>query len=253
MKNVNFRNVKVFFVDDSGKNEKLVILKDEDSFNEGDSVIVLDIKEYEEITSKLADSENKYEKLQKELVEEKNKIIDSKDDIKKLQDKINKIDNERIAIYKELDYKNKMILAYNVEMNKSIFNAIENVIDEAQRNINERNLELVSEINKNIEKTKTEVNERNRVIAYNINKTVEETNDEIRKTSLLKMLLYKNKINLKVPTNDIIKPFEFNFDPNELLSSKNLQLDTNEIIKNIIPKLPKSFPKYIESLDDKDD
>ena len=38
----------------------------------------------------------------------------------------------------ELDYKNKMILAYNVELNKSILNAINVVIDEARDNINRR-------------------------------------------------------------------------------------------------------------------
>ena len=66
--------------------------------------------------------------------------------------KIAKIDDERVAIFKELDYKNRMILAYNVELNKSILNAINVVIDEARDNINRRNAQLAEGLEKSIEK-----------------------------------------------------------------------------------------------------
>lgn len=39
-----------------------------------------------------------------------------------------------------------MILAYNVELNKSILNAINVVIDEARDNINKRNAQLVEDL-----------------------------------------------------------------------------------------------------------
>ncbi|WP_409200742.1 hypothetical protein [Methanobrevibacter sp. DSM 116169] len=240
MKDSKIRTVKVLNTNESKKH---IILEDDDSFDENDSVVVLDINDYEKLKSKADEFENKFNNLQSELLDEKNKI-------QNLQDKINSIDDERVDIYKELDYKNKMILAYNVEMNKTVYDIVETVIDEARRNINERNFELVNEINKNIDKSKIEVNERNKAIAFDINKTVDEINEEIRNTNVFKMMLYKNKINLKVSTNDLIKPFEFDFDPNDLISSKNLELDTNEIIKKVNTKLPQHFSKYIESSDD---
>ena len=102
-----------------------------------------------------------------------------------------------------------MILAYNVELNKSILNAINVVIDEARDNINKRNAELVAGLEKSIEKSKHEVNEKNRAIAYEIQTTVEDMNEQIRNTSTLKMVLNKRKINLRVPVDDLLKPFEF--------------------------------------------
>jgi tetrahydromethanopterin S-methyltransferase subunit G len=252
MKDDKLRLVKIF-----NKNSKIednstkcAILKDEDSFKDGDSVVVLDIDEYQKIKSKLSDFESKINDFKTELLDEKNKVIDSKEEIQELNNKINKIDNERVAIYKELDYKNKMILAYNVEINKSVFDAIEKVIEEAKNNINEQNLKIVNDINRAIDKTKIEVNERNKAIAFDINRTVDEINEEIKNTNVFKMMFYKDKINLKVPTNDLIKPFEFDFDINELISSKKLELDASEIIKNVMPKIPKPFSKYIESSED---
>jgi len=244
--------VEIFKKDENSFN-KCVILEDDDSFNEEESVVLLSLEDHEKFESKLSELENKISLLQNELLDEKNNLLESKNEIQELQSKITQIDNERIEIYQELDYKNKIILAFNVEMNKTVFDVVDKVIDEARMSINERNLELVNEINKSIEKTKIEVNERNKAIAYDINKTVDETNEEIRKTNIFKMMLYKNKINLKVSTNDLIRPFEFQFDPNELISSKALELDSSEIIKKVMPKLPEPFKKYIETSNNKDD
>ena len=72
-------------------------------------------------------------------------------------------------------------------------------------------------------------------------------NEEIRNTSTLKMVLNKRKINLRVPTDDLLKPFEFDFDVEQLLSGQALELDAAEILKEVMPKLPEPFSKYIET------
>ena len=143
-----------------------------------------------------------------------------------------------------------MILAYNVELNKSILNAINVVIDEARDNINKRNAELVAGLEKSIEKSKHEVNEKNRAIAYEIQTTVEDMNEQIRNTSTLKMVLNKRKINLRVPVDDLLKPFEFDFDAEQLLAGQALELDAAEILKEVMPKLPEPFSKYIDTLEE---
>ena len=186
----------------------------------------------------------------KEQLTDKEELIKAKDEIHELNKKITKIDDERVAIFKELDYKNKMILAYNVELNKSILNAINVVIDEARDNINKRNAELAAGLEKSIEKSKQEVNEKNKAIAYEINSTVEDMNDQIRNTSTLKMIMNKRRINLRVPTDDLLKPFEFDFDVEQLLSGQALELDAAEILKEVMPKLPEPFSKYIDTLEE---
>ena len=75
-------------------------------------------------------------------------------------------------------------------------------------------------------------------------------NEQIRNTSTLKMILNKNKINLRVPTDDLLKPFDFNFDVNQLLSGQALELDAAEILKEVMPKLPEPFSKYIDTIEE---
>ena len=186
----------------------------------------------------------------KEQLTDKEELLKAKDEIHELNKKITKIDDERVAIFKELDYKNKMILAYNVELNKSILNAINVVIDEARDNINRRNALLVKDLEKSIEKSKHDVNEKNKAIAYDIKSTVEDMNEQIRNTSTLKMILNKNKINLRVPTDDLLKPFDFDFDVEQLLSGQALELDAAEILKEVMPKLPEPFSKYIDTIEE---
>ena len=188
----------------------------------------------------------------KEQLSDKDELLKAKDEIHELNKKITKIDDERVAIFKELDYKNRMILAYNVELNKSILNAINVVIDEARDNINRRNAQLAEGLERSIEKSKHEVNEKNKAIAYDIKTTVEDMNEQIRNTGTIKMILNKHKINLKVPVDDLLKPFEFDFDAEQLLAGHALELDASEILKEVMPKLPEPFSKYIDTLDDED-
>ena len=260
--------------------QKQVSLKKEDPFEDDDLVKVLSQEDYQ----KLIDNQFSDERLDEfyhiieakdaEIKELKNQIqtlkssffddVDSlkdeliyKDELMKAKDEIHelnkenkKINDERVAIFKELDYKNKMILAYNVELNKSILNAINVVIDEARENINRRNELLISDLTKSVEKAKHDVNEKNKAIAYDIKSTVEDMNEQIRNTSTLKMILNKNKINLRVPTDDLLKPFDFNFDVNQLLSGQALELDAAEILKEVMPKLPEPFSKYIDTIEE---
>ena len=260
--------------------QKQVSLKKEDPFEDNDMVKVLAQEDYEKlldnqfsdekldefyhtIEAKDAEIATLKEQIQtlkgsffddvgslKDQLSDKEELLKAKDEIHELNKKITRIDDERVAIFKELDYKNKMILAYNVELNKSILNAINVVIDEARDNINRRNALLVKDLEKSIEKSKQEVNEKNKAIAYDIKSTVEDMNEQIRNTSTLKMILNKNKINLRVPTDDLIKPFDFDFDVEQLLSSQALELDASEILKEVMPKLPEPFSKYIDTLDD---
>ena len=131
--------------------QKQVSLKKEDPFEDNDLVKVLTQSDYEKlldnqfsdakldefyhtIEAKDAEIATLKEQIQtlkasffddvdslKEQLTDKEELIKAKDEIHELNKKITKIDDERVAIFKELDYKNKMILAYNVELNKSIF------------------------------------------------------------------------------------------------------------------------------------
>ena len=131
-----------------------------------------------------------------------------------------------------------------------VLNAINVVIDEARENINRRNSLLVTDINRSIDKARQDVNEKNKAIAYDIKSTVEDMNEQIRNTSTLKMVLNKKKINLRVPTDDLLKPFEFNLNLDQLLSGQALELDAAEILKEVMPKLPEPFSKYIDTMED---
>ena len=260
--------------------QKQVSLKKEDPFEDNELVKVLTQKEYEALVENqfsdeklnefdqiLQEKDGEISVLQdqiqtlkgsffddvdslKEQLTEKEELIKAKDEINELNKKITRIDDERVAIFKELDYKNRMILAYNVELNKSILNAINVVIDEARDNINRRNAMLVADLERSIEKSKHEVNEKNKAIAYDINATVEDMNEQIRNTSTLKMILNKKNINLRVPTDDLLKPFDFDFDVEQLLSGQALELDAAEILKEVMPKLPEPFSKYIDTIED---
>ena len=260
--------------------QKQVSLKKEDPFEDDDLVKVLSQKEYNDLIDKqvsddklkeydeiikqkdeeIAELNNQIEALKgsffddvgslKDQISEKDELIKAKDEIHDLNNQIKEINDERVAIFKELDYKNKMILAYNVELNKSILNAINVVIDEARDNINKRNAILIDDLNKSVEKARSDVNEKNKAIAYDINSTVEDMNEQIRNTSTLKMVLNKKKINLRVPTEDLLKPFEFDFDVDKLISGQALELDAAEILKEVMPKLPEPFSKYIDTLDE---
>ena len=260
--------------------QKQVSLKKEDPFEDDDLVKVLSQKDYEKLIdnqfsderldefyhiiegkdAEIEELKNQIQTLKgsffddvdslKEQLTDKEELLKAKDEIHELNKKITKIDDERVAIFKELDYKNRMILAYNVELNKSILNAINVVIDEARENINKRNALLVKDLEKSIEKSRQEVNEKNKAIAYDIKTTVEDMNEQIRNTSTLKMILNKKKINLRVPTDDLLKPFEFDFDVDQLLSGQALELDAAEILKEVMPKLPESFSKYIDTIED---
>ena len=260
--------------------QKHVSLSKDDSFEDGELVKVLSCDEYDELVNNQLSNEkiNEFNNIIDQKDEEiaklkdqiqtlknsffndvdslkdqfsnKDELVKAKDEIYELNNEIKKINDERVAIFKELDYKNKMILAYNVELNKSILNAINVVIDEARENINRRNSLLIKDLEKSIEKTKHEVNEKNKAIAYEIKSTVEDMNEQIRNTSTLKMLLNKKKINLRVPTDDLLKPFDFDFDVDSLLSGQALELDAAEILKEVMPKLPEPFSKYIDTLDE---
>ncbi len=260
--------------------QKQVSLKKEDPFEDNELVKVLAQKDYQDlIENQISDEklnefnqtiqekdeliETLQEQIQalkgsffddvdslKEQLTDKEELLKAKDEIHELNKKITKIDDERVAIFKELDYKNKMILAYNVELNKSILNAINVVIDEARDNINRRNVALVEGLEKSIEKSKHEVNEKNKAIAYDIRATVEDMNEQIRNTSTLKMILNKKNINLRVPIDDLLKPFDFDFDVEHLLSGQALELDASEILKEVMPKLPEPFSKYIDTIEE---
>ena len=260
--------------------QKQVSLKKEDPFEDDDLVKVLSQKDYQKlvdnqfsderldefyhtIEAKDAEIKELEEQIQtlkssffedvdslKDEVNYKDELLKAKDEIHELNKENKQINDERVAIFKELDYKNRMILAYNVELNKSILNAINVVIDEARDNINRRNALLISDLNRSVEKAKHDVNEKNKAIAYDIKSTVEDMNEQIRNTSTLKMILNKKKINLRVPTDDLLKPFDFDFDVNQLLSGQALELDAAEILKEVMPKLPEPFSKYIDTLEE---
>ena len=243
--------------------QKQVSLKKEDPFEDDDLVKVLSQEDYQKLIdnqfsderldefyhiieakdAEIKELENQIQTLKSSFFDDVDSLKDEliyKDELMKAKDEIHELNKENKKINDESDYKNKMILAYNVELNKSILNAINVVIDEARENINRRNEMLISDLTKSVEKAKHDVNEKNKAIAYDINSTVE----------ALKMILNKNKINLRVPTDDLLKPFDFDFDVNQLLSGQALELDAAEILKEVMPKLPEPFSKYIDTIEE---
>lgn len=260
--------------------QKQVSLKKEDPFEDDDLVKVLSQDDYQKLVdnqfsderldefyhiieakdAEIKELENQIQTLKSSFFEDvdslkdevnyKDELLKAKDEIHELNKENKQINDERVAIFKELDYKNRMILAYNVELNKSILNAINVVIDEARDNINRRNALLISDLNRSVEKAKHDVNEKNKAIAYDIKSTVEDMNEQIRNTSTLKMILNKKRINLRVPTDDLLKPFDFDFDVDHLLSGQALELDAAEILKEVMPKLPEPFSKYIDTIEE---
>ncbi|MBE6500382.1 MAG: hypothetical protein E7Z80_07575 [Methanobrevibacter thaueri] len=260
--------------------QKQVSLKKEDPFEDNDLVKVLSKEDYQKLIdnqfsderldefkhiieakdAEIEELENQIQTLKSSFFDDvsslkdeltyKNELLKAKDEIHQLNKENKLINDERVAIFKELDYKNKMILAYNVELNKSILNAINVVIDEARDNINQRNELLVEDLNKSIDKAKHDVNEKNKAIAYDIKSTVQDMNEQIKNTSTLKMILNKKKINLRVPTDDLLKPFDFDLNIDQLLSPQALELDAAEILKEVMPKLPEPFSKYIDSIEE---
>ncbi len=252
--------------------QKKVNLLEDDPFENEDSVVVLSLEEYEKLTkNNCSEDIEKKDKEIEDLTEQvetlknsffddvfelkgqlndKEKLIEANDRIAELNEKIAVIDAERVAIFKELDYKNKMILAYNVELNKSILKAINVVIDEARENINRKNAQLAENLEESIEHAKKEVNEKNKAIAFEINSTMDAINEEIRNTSMIKMILNKKNINLSVPTEDLLKPFDFDVDVSHLFDGQALELDAAEVLKEVMPKLPEPFFKYIDTLEE---
>ena len=126
--------------------QKQVSLKKEDPFEDDELVKVLSQKDYEKlldnqfsderldefyhtIEAKDAEIEELQNQIQtlkgsffddvdslKEQITYKDELLKAKDEIHELNRENKKINDERVAIFKELDYKNKMILAYNVEL-----------------------------------------------------------------------------------------------------------------------------------------
>ncbi len=281
MENEDFKIVRVctkkYSIEDDNGNiieeeqkRKQICLDENDPFKDNDLVKVISKEEYERLINneemltqkdkEIADLKDQLNTLKssffddvfdlKNQLSDKDELINAKNEIHELNKKILSVDEERVAIFKELDYKNKMILAYNVELNKSILNAINVVIGETRDNINKRNAQLVENLEKSIDKAKQEINEKNKAIAYDINSTIADMNEQIKNTSTIKMILYKNKINLRVPTDDLLKPFDFNFDVDKFLTGQSLELDAGDILKEVMPKLPEPFSKYIDTLED---
>ena len=250
--------------------QKQIYLDENDPFEDNDLVKVLSKEEYENLINnegmltqkdmEIADLKDQLDTLKSSFFDDvsilknqlfdKEELINAKNEIYELNKKIISVDEERVAIFKELDYKNKMILAYNVELNKSILNDINVVIDEARDNINKRNAQLVENLEKSVAKAKQEINEKNKAIAYDINSTIDDMNEQIKNTSTIKMILYKNRINLRVPTEDLLKPFDFEFDVDKFRTIQSLELDASDILKEVMPKLPEPFSRYIDTLED---
>ena len=145
--------------------QKQVCLKEDDPFDDNDLVVVLSYDDYVKLDESsdsniIKQKDEEILKLEEQLsslknsffdnvsdmenkLDDKDKLIKSQNDVLDLNKKLSKVEEERAAIFKELDYKNKMILTYNVELNKSILKAINTVIDEARNNIDSRNKKLV--------------------------------------------------------------------------------------------------------------
>ena len=153
MEESNLRTVRVYTKKYSSKDkdgnviekeskQKQVSLKKDDPFEDNELVVVLKEKEYKDLLANnrkdfediITEKDNEIAHLNNQLstlkssffddiasfkdqLDEKEELLKAKDEIDKLNKKLVKVNDERIAIFKELDYKNKMILAYNVELN----------------------------------------------------------------------------------------------------------------------------------------
>lgn len=142
----------------------------------------------EDLNMQLLNMDNaaiKMEKIQRELDYYKSMAIDWNGALIPINDKINLLIDE--VIKATCQQYNALIDQHHEKTKRDIGRILQSIVDDATNNICE------------------EYQQYNENIAANIDAVVEETNQEIRKTSTWKLIFNKNKVNLQVPTNDLMQ------------------------------------------------
>lgn len=191
-------------------------------FKDNETIAIIkteDLNKIIELENQLKEKDKTINQLEKELNQDINTV------------KSNVIEHYQKIIFdliQDINNRNKEVLKANETINNNILAIIKTVCLEYDKAIhetanlnNERVKELLNKLeanyNEELENINKElvnnyleqlenINKNNDLIASDIIQQVEEVNKQIHNTSLFKLLLNKNKINLNISTNKIKEP-----------------------------------------------
>lgn len=195
-------------------------LGNQSEFEHGQKVVIIANEDYATLMEELNQLRIKTQQLQ-ETPKSDNVTNDVTN--QELQNQLLAMDNDRIkleAVQRELSQYKDMAIDWNgqlLEM-EPVINALIDEVMEATKKAydveidktmeeNQRALQSLLTTIKDIHQENLETyHQHNIAIAGNIDKTVDETNDQIRNTPTWQMIRNKKKINLEVPTSDLMEP-----------------------------------------------
>ncbi len=195
-------------------------LGNQSEFEHGQKVVIIANEDYATLMEELNQLRIKTQQLQ-ETPKSDNVTNDVTN--QELQNQLLAMDNDRIkleAVQRELSQYKDMAIDWNgqlLEM-EPVINALIDEVMEATKKAydveidktmeeNQRALQSLLATIKDIHQENLETyHQHNIAIAGNIDKTVDETNDQLRNTPTWQMIRNKKKINLEVPTSDLMEP-----------------------------------------------
>lgn len=195
-------------------------LGNQSEFEHGQKVVIIANEDYATLMEELNQLRIKTQQLQ-ETPKSDNVTNDVTN--QELQNQLLAMDNDRIkleAVQRELSQYKDMAIDWNGQLlgMEPVINALIDEVMEATKKAydveidktmeeNQRALQSLLATIEDIHRENLETyHQHNIAIAGNIDKTVDETNDQIRNTSTWQMIRNKKKINLEVPTSDLMEP-----------------------------------------------
>lgn len=195
-------------------------LGNQSEFEHGQKVVIIANEDYATLMEELNQLRIKTQQLQETL---KSDNVTNDVTNQELQNQLLTMDNDRIkleAVQRELSQYKDMAIDWNGQLlgMEPVINALIDEVMEATKKAydveidktmeeNQRTLQSLLATIEDIHQENLETyHQHNIAIAGNIDKTVDETNDQIRNTSMWQMIRNKKKINLEVPTSDLMEP-----------------------------------------------
>lgn len=195
-------------------------LGNQSEFEHGQKVVIIANEDYATLMEELNQLRIKTQQLQ-ETPKSDNVTNDVTN--QELQNQLLTMDNDRIkleAVQRELSQYKDMAIDWNGQLlgMEPVINALIDEVMEATKKAydveidktmeeNQRALQSLLATIEDIHQENLETyHQHNIAIVGNIDKTVDETNDQIRNTSTWQMIRNKKKINLEVPTSDLMEP-----------------------------------------------
>lgn len=201
-----------------------VDLGNQSEYEHGQEVVIISTEDYEQLQEQLQQLQDQNQQLQEDAIIDPspNGNVNGNVTTNDISKQLISMDNAAIKLEKvqyELDYYKSMAIDWNgalIGIDKNINILVDEVIaatrKEYNKVIDEYHREQTKRLNQLLATIETKYNndvgqylEYNKGIAANIDAVVDETNQQIRNTSTIKWLFNKNKINLQVPTSDLMQ------------------------------------------------